>query len=202
MELPLDQMKLTLIFFLALFSFISFGQNEVNLDTCEIFTSLEEAMEHPEEVYILNLSKQKIKVAPEVITQMTNLRVLDLSKNKLIDVPSSFNVLIHLEEIRLDKNNFTTFPIVLVELTNLREISISQNDVYGIPFDIKNLQKLEILDMWSNNLYEIPDSMSELKNLKVFDLRVIQFSDDEQKRINGLLPNTKVHFSNSCNCSN
>ncbi|MCB9188784.1 MAG: leucine-rich repeat domain-containing protein [Flavobacteriales bacterium] len=191
------------LFFLVLFCFgISFGQSDVDLDTCKVFTSLEEAMKNPEEVYILDLSKTKLKVAPETISKLINLRELDLSKNKLSELPLSFSSLKFLEKIHLDKNEFKTFPVVLVELTKLKEISISQNEVYGIPFDIKNLQDLEVLDMWSNNLYEIPDSMSELKKLRIFDLRVIQFTDPEMERISKLLPNTKIHFSNSCNCSN
>lgn len=196
------QMK-NYLFFLLIFGFgISFGQTYVDLDTCKVFTSLEDALKNPKEVYILDLSKSKLKVAPENISELVNLRQLDLSKNKISELPLSFNKLAYLEKIHLDKNEFKTFPVVLVELTKLKEISISQNEVYGIPHDIKNLQDLEILDMWSNNLYEIPDSMSELKNLRIFDLRVIQFSDAEMERIANLLPNTKIHFSNSCNCSN
>ena len=54
--------------------------------------------------------------------------------------------------------------------------------------------------MWSNELVKIPDEISQLTSLKEVDLRVIQLSDREKERISGLLPNTKVHFSNSCNC--
>jgi Leucine-rich repeat (LRR) protein len=65
---------------------------------------------------------------------------------------------------------------------------------------IKNLQKLEYLDMWSNNLNSFPESLNELKKLKEFDLRVIQFTKGEKDRIITLLPDTKIHFSSSCNC--
>ena len=54
--------------------------------------------------------------------------------------------------------------------------------------------------MWSNELIEIPDEIGQLTSLKEVDLRVIQFSDREKERISELLPNTKVFFSNSCNC--
>ena len=92
------------------------------------------------------------------------------------------------------------FPTDIVELTNLKRLILNQNDIEGIPYMIKNLQKLEYLDMWSNNLSKFPESLTEMKNLKEFDLRVIQFTDDEKERIATLLPNTKIHFSNSCNC--
>lgn len=196
------QMKNLLLGFILFITSVGTGQQDINLDTCKTFTSIEEAMKHPEEVYILNLSKNKLRAAPEVIAQMTNLRVLNLSKNKITELPASFASLKALQEINLDKNAFETFPVVIVEMTNLKKLIISQNDVYGIPYDIKNLQQLEILDMWSTNLYDIPESLSELPNLKIFDLRVIQFSDEEKEHISQLLPNTKIHFSNSCNCSN
>lgn len=196
------QMKNLIVGLVLLISLAGTSQQDIDLDTCKTFTSIEAAMKHPEEVYILNLSKNKLKVAPEVIAQMTNLRVLNLSKNKISELPASFSSLKSLQEINLDKNAFETFPIVIVEMTNLKKLVISQNDVYGIPYDIKNLQKLEVLDMWSTNLYDIPESLSELTNLKFFDLRVIQFSDEEKEHISQLLPNTKIHFSNSCNCSN
>lgn len=54
--------------------------------------------------------------------------------------------------------------------------------------------------MWSNELIEIPDEISHLTLLRELDLRVIQFTDREKKRISVLLPNTKIYFSNSCNC--
>lgn len=170
------------------------------LDTCRVYTSLEQALRHPERVYILDLSKQKIKKFPQEILQFKNLNILKLNKNKLDQLPDSLSQLINIQEIELDKNNFSHFPIVLTELINLKKIIISQNEVEEIPFAIKNLKKLEHLDMWSNNLFKIPDSISELENLKVFDLRVIQFSSEEKERLEKLLPNTKIHFSNSCNC--
>lgn len=170
------------------------------LDTCRVYTSLEQAIRHPERVYILDLSKQKIKDFPKEILQFKNLNILKLNKNKLEQLPDSLSQLINLQEIELDNNRFSHFPLVLTDLINLKKIVISQNEIEEIPFAIRNLQKLEHLDMWSNNLFKIPNSISELKNLKVFDLRVIQFSTEEKDRLEKLLPNTKIHFSNSCNC--
>ena len=106
-----------------------------------------------------------------------------------------------MEVIYLSKNYFSTFPIALTLLPQLKKLYIDQNEITAIPHDINKLQELELLDMWSNDLYIVPESISELKKLKVFDLRVIQMSNDEQERINKLLPNTKVHFSNTCNCA-
>ncbi len=84
---------------------------------------------------------------------------------------------------------------------NLKKLVLNQNEIEEIPVEIKNLKKLTHLDMWDNNLFVIPDEIGELKEtLKVFDLQNIQFDTEEQKRINGLLPKTKVTMPPSCNC--
>lgn len=174
--------------------------SEKDLDTCYIYTSLEKAMKHPEEVYVLNLSKQKLKEFPKEILSFKNLNILILSKNRISIVPDSIGELVNLQELDLGKNKLEDFPIGIVDLVNLKRLILNQNYISGIPYMIKNLQKLEYLDMWSNNLSSFPDSLSELKLLKEFDLRVIQFTGAEKERITSLLPETKIHFSASCNC--
>jgi len=181
-------------------SFAQLSQEE--LDTCVVYTSIESALNNPEDVYILKLNKKKYKVLPKEILQFSNLQVLELKKNKLLVLPDELSQLINLETLDLSKNQFEVFPKCITELTNLKNLNLSQNIITAIPYAINNLKKLEYLDMWSNELYVIPESISELKSLKVFDLRVIQFTDKEKSHIKKLLPNTKVHFSNSCNCAN
>jgi Leucine-rich repeat (LRR) protein len=171
------------------------------LDTCRIYTTLESALANPDDVYILKLPKIKAKEFPTEILQFKNLNVLDLSKNKLSELPDTLASLQQLQEIDLGKNKFEIFPVVLTQLIHLKKLTLSQNMITAIPFDINQLKDLEILDMWSNDLYVIPDSISDLKKLKVFDLRVIQFTETEKEHITQLLPNTKIQFSNSCNCA-
>ena len=89
---------------------------------------------------------------------------------------------------------------LLRKYVNLKKLIINQNYISNISESINNLKKLEYLDMWSNELSVIPESIKELTELKELDLRVIMFSKKEQERIQKLLPNTKVYFSNSCNC--
>jgi predicted HAD superfamily phosphohydrolase YqeG len=72
--------------------------------------------------------------------------------------------------------------------------------IKNIPDQIKDLRQLKYLDMWSNNLSKISENIKLLTKLEELDLRVIMLSNKEKNRIKNLLPNTKVHFSNSCNC--
>jgi len=197
-------MRNSVCFFIliVMFSISGYSQtlSEESLDTCYIFTTLEKASKTPNEVYILDLSKSKLKSFPIEILAFKNLNVLKLEKNKISSIPSGISKLIHLQELDLGKNRLEEFPGDVVELINLKRLVLNQNYIEGIPYMIKNLEKLEYLDMWSNNLATFPESLGELKNLKEFDLRVIQFTVEEKERITKLLPNTKVHFSSSCNC--
>lgn len=170
------------------------------LDTCRIYTSLEDAKQNPLEVFILDLSKSKLTSFPMEILEMKNLHILKLSKNKIVTVPDSISGLINLVELDLEKNLLSEFPMGITKLINLKKLVLSQNTIVSIPFDIKNLQKLEYLDMWSNELSYFPDSMKEMTALKVVDLRVIQFSRTERAYILSLFPTAKVLLSESCNC--
>ena len=77
---------------------------------------------------------------------------------------------------------------------------MNRNHIKNIPNEIENLNQLEKMDLWSNEINYISDNISKLISLKELDLRVIMFSDKEKQRIAKLLPNCKIHFSNSCNC--
>lgn len=171
-----------------------------SIDTCHIYYSLDKALKNPNQVYVLNLTKNKLTEFPNEILKFKNLNILYLNKNKLKSIPDSIGTLIHLQKLDLGKNKLETFPLGIVELVEMKKLILNQNYITGIPYAINKLKKLEYLDMWSNDLYQIPESISELPNLKEFDLRVIQFSNSEQERISKLLPNTLIHFSNSCNC--
>jgi Leucine-rich repeat (LRR) protein len=197
-------MRNQLLIFIWFLGFITNGASQVlseqELDTCYIYTTIEKASKTPNAVYVLDLTKSKFKAFPLEILNFKNLNILKLGKNKIASVPEGISKLIFLQELDLGKNKLDAFPIGIVELTNIKKLVLNQNYIEGIPYMIKNLQKLEYLDMWSNNLNSFPESLNELKKLKEFDLRVIQFTKGEKDRIITLLPDTKIHFSSSCNC--
>lgn len=194
------------LFFLLIF-FLASGSADAqllslsNLDTCKVYTSLEEALRNPNQVVRLKLSRAKLKKFPEEIRQLVNLQELDLSKNKLHTLPDSLG-LPYLQRLTLAKNSFEEFPVAICRLTHLKELVLSQNEIQALPSSIGQLKELEYLDLWSNNLGIYPNELSQLTALKELDLRVIQLSESEQKTIASYLPNTKIHFSPSCNCGN
>lgn len=170
------------------------------LSTMSEFTSLEEALKNPDNVYKLNLKKQKLKEIPAEVYQFPYLQALDLSKNKIKFIPKDISNLKLLQELDLSKNQVETLPEEIGQLKNLRILRMGQNELIELPSEIGQLKELRFLDLWSNNLRGLPEEISQLKKLRKIDLRVIQFNEMKQKYIQELVPWAKIHFSNSCNC--
>ena len=104
---------------------------------------------------------------------------LDLSNNSLVELPSSIG-----------------------KLENVYYLGLNKNLIENLPHEIGRMKSLQVLEMWDNELQAVPEEIKDLRNLQVLELRGILFSDEEQSQIESLLPDTKVMFSPSCNCSN
>jgi Leucine-rich repeat (LRR) protein len=176
--------------------------DSLSLDTARLYTDLSLALKNPEGVIRLSLRKQKLKEMPLEILQFKNLQYLDLSKNNIKELPPEIGNLKNLQYFSMTKSALEIFPPELGNLTNLRWLILNQNEIMLLPPQIGNLSKLEYLDLWSNNLDHFPDELRNLKKLKILDLRVILINDQDQARIAGLLPETKIFFSANCNCKN
>lgn len=175
--------------------------DSLTLDTLTGFTSLEEALKHPEQVIKLELRKKKLKAFPPEIFQFTNLQYLDLSKNNITEIPAGIEALRSLQYFTIARNNLVEFPAEIGELKNLYYLNANQNDLVAITPHIGKLEKLKNFDLWSNDLERFPDELQNLKSLKLLDLRVIMIPDAEQARIQALLPATKIYFSPYCKCA-
>ncbi len=170
-------------------------------DTTITYGSLEQALLDPDNVYHLDLSKQKLAAFPMDILKLKNLRTLKLAKNKIDSIPGEIKQLQNLRELDVSKNKLKEFSKGICELVNLERLILNQNSIESIPAEIKNLKKLVYLDMWDNDLWFFPDELAELKDtLKEFDLQNIQFNYEEQAHVRALLPNTKISWPPACNC--
>jgi len=172
------------------------------VDTAHVYRSMESALQNPERVYKLNLSKKKLKHVPPEISRFTNLRELDLSKNKIKELPAQIGDMPNLERLNLSSNDITVLPEEIGKLQSLRYLGLNRNLIEYLPPSIGLLSNLEILELWDNEIQAIPDEIGQLKKLQELELRGILFSDEEQNRIKALVPQTQVYFSPSCNCLN
>lgn len=195
--------KLLRIFFLVLF----FGTtahaqllDSVALAHADECTDLDSALKHPDKIIKLVLRKQKLKSFPEKIYLLKNLQYLDISKNSIKEIPEGIGQLTQLQYLSCSKTGLERIPKDIGNLKNLKYINLNQNELVLLPPQFGDLEKLEIADLWSNNLNELPATMENLRKLKVLDLRNILFTDEQQRYIQELLPNTQVFMSPSCKC--
>ena len=171
------------------------------LDTLPDLT-LEQALKiDPLTVYKLSMKKGKLIDIPESIIQFKNLQVLNVSKNKLNHFPSIVFNFKYLQKLDVSDNKIQIVPSEIGELIYLKEFIVNQTDISTLPPEISKLNELFYLDVWGSNVASFPDDIQQLKEtLKEIDMRVIMMSDIEHKKIQELLPNTKIYFSKSCNC--
>jgi Leucine-rich repeat (LRR) protein len=195
----------SIISLLLLFSFQKvIAQNilldSLTLDTLKAYTSLQEALKNPELVIKLELRKKKLKEFPVEIFKFPNLQYLDLSKNDIKKIPAEIGQLKNLQYFSISKTGLESLPPQIGELTNLYFLNANQNEISTLPAQIGKLTKLKKLDLWSNNIDKYPNEIKNLVSLQTLDLRVILIPDDEQERVQNLLPRTKIYFSPYCKC--
>ena len=174
--------------------------SEETLKKQPIYTSLEEALQNPEQVYRLKL-KIKADSLPEDVFKLTNLQELTAARCKMNVLNQSIGRLTNLEYLNVMGNHLVRLPETLGNLVNLKTLVICRNLIESLPESIGNLKKLTYIDAWENPLYEFPESIMELKNtLKIIDLRQIDLHNDELDRMEAQLPYTDIKYTSTCDC--
>ncbi|NQY66699.1 MAG: leucine-rich repeat domain-containing protein [Flavobacteriales bacterium] len=191
------------LFLLVLNTPVLYAQllDSVAISRADVYTSLKDALKTPEDVYVLRL-KGKLAKVPKSVYKLVNLNKLDLSNNKFVDFPKGLEKLEFLQVLDLERNKMEFLGPGIGELTNLVDLNIGKNKIQGLAPEIGKLHRLERLIAWGNPLSYFPETLADLKKLSQMDLRVIQIPEGQQKEIKGLLPNTSILFSISCNCGN
>ena len=196
------------IFFFLFFCAISIsasGQSlldSLTLSQQKVFKDLSYALAHPDSAFALDLSKKKLKEVPIDLKKLPNLQWLKLEKNNLKEIPAWIGDLSNLQYLDLSNNSLVELPSSIGKLENVYYLGLNKNLIENLPHEIGRMKSLQVLEMWDNELQAVPEEIKDLRNLQVLELRGILFSDEEQSQIESLLPDTKVMFSPSCNCSN
>lgn len=165
-----------------------------------------------EEVVELDWSDKKLKVFPESITKLKNLKKLILSKNNISEIPASIGELQNLEELYMYNSGVKTiheaigklkklrvwelganhdlnaFPDAIGELSNLQVLNINYMAI-PLPDSWARLEKLEELSMYSCYSHAtaptpFPEVVCRLKNLKRWDFRENSIGELPQSILN------------------
>lgn len=169
-------------------------------DTARIWTEFEEALQRPEKVLRLDLSRSRWKTVDYRLRRFRGLRELVLDHNKLDSLPEWFAELASLERLSAKSNRFATFPSALLGMPHLKELNLADNRIDGIPEDIDEMESVRRLTLWSNLIGHFPASLGNLKQLEELDLLHNEMSVEEQDWVLDLLPGVNVHLSEPCQC--
>src|SRR6056297_961889 len=190
---------LTLIMLLIPFCGWSQFLSPAQLDTAYVFSSIEEAIQNPEEVYVLDLKVKRGEI-PHELFDLPYLHVLELKRGRIRELPEDFAKLTNLVQLDLTNNKLTHFPPVLLEMPQLEELHLGKNEIQRIPEDITRMKNLRLLDIWSTQVPRLPLALAEMESLEEVDMRMIEISQEEQDYFIELMPEVQFHFSVPCNC--
>ncbi|MFN9596844.1 MAG: leucine-rich repeat domain-containing protein [Bacteroidota bacterium] len=164
------------------------------------YTSLEDALQYPDSVFILSLKGKKLTSIPEDVFKFKHLLVLDLSKNRITELPPTVGQFTDLVELDLSYNRITALPSEIGGMRSVRKLSLNRNSIATLPESIGEMSSLEVIELWDNEIIELPASMRNLKHLRLLELRGILLSDEQHKEFQELLPETVIQMSPACNC--
>lgn len=142
-------------------------------DVQTTFTSVEEALNTPENVLMLSLNDQDLKSLSGKIAQFKNLRTLNLSNNNLKVLPSAIRELHYLEMVNLSNNPEIDSKSVINMLSDcprLKYLDMSGCRMGMLPHEIGHMRNLTFLDLSNNILTVLPNELTYLNELADLNL--------------------------------
>lgn len=115
--------------------------------------------------YVEGFQRNRLKVLPKSLGNLSQLKELNLSQNQLITLPDSLCKLSQLEKLSVSFNKLTGFPECFNKLSNLKEIDFSSNKVSKFPCFIRHLKYLEELFFRGNEIKVLPEWIGDLNSL-------------------------------------
>lgn len=177
---------------LLLFAFWLFRVHE--------FTNIQEAMETPEKVEFLNLSKQKMTTLPEELTQLPNLEILWLDSLSGLNWAQACTKLPRISNLRalvLSHHQLKNLPPCLGALPQLEILDISGNpdlDWENTFIQLSEAPNLNVLSLTNCKLTSLHPNIRKIKGLKKIFLMQNAFSAESQEAIHRLLPEVHLEF--------
>nr|XP_045378829.1 leucine-rich repeat-containing protein 40 isoform X2 [Camelus bactrianus] len=122
-------------------------------------------------LHSLFLIHNKLKILPEEIANLRNLKGLYLQHNELTCIPEGFEQLFNLEDLDLSNNRLTTLPTSFSSLFSLVRLNLSSNQLKSLPAEISGMKRLKHLDCNSNLLETISPELASMESLELLYLR-------------------------------
>jgi leucine-rich repeat protein SHOC2 len=186
--------RLLFIFILLTAAFTGTTQDWRYLKGKKLFTSLDEALNNPTEVYNLALTGSDLyhrdfsgiknmvhlhflslndagleQLPDDLFDRLTELRTLSMSGNKFTRLPEQIRKLKKLEYLVMYDNELDSIPDWIGELELLDNLILPRNKIRYLSPAIGNLKRLNYLSMGGNELPSIPDEIGLLSVLEYLD---------------------------------
>ncbi len=168
--------------------------SEDELADAPAYISLEEALENPDECYILELSSgaesekslaQALPKLPRVqqlyflnntqvisfpkeLAELKNLQLIEIRDCSLETLPEELSQLTEVTDFIMTGCKYVSeFPSFLTGWTDLIYLEITDTKIEEIPAEIGNLTNLEDLNINQNRLYTLPSEIDQLQSLSI-----------------------------------
>ncbi len=172
-----------------------------NLDMEEsskhVYTSLEEALKNPNDVYQLHLQGWT-KPFPKEIYRLKRLKVLDITSSYFTSLPEDFYKLDSLSCLIGEFCKLESLPDCIGKMKSLRSIVIVYSEIKHIPESIGNLTDLAEIRLGGCPISKLPASIYKLQKLESLDfyhqIKRHTFTRAQKEEIISKFPNCKVRF--------
>lgn len=172
------------------------GAQTANESSNGTFTSLNEALLNPPQVYTLTLVHQQLNTDTLDLSVFVNLQQLNLSNDSLFRLPKGLENLQKLTVLDISANNFTLLPEQLALIPNLQELYLNNEKYldleqsfnvinkithlkrlhldsipnFKLPKQLAVNDSIEYLSMRYDGLHYIPAQLRRFRHLKSLDL--------------------------------
>lgn len=163
---------------------------ETNALSAQTFHSMENALNQPKEVKILDLSGKGLETFPDNIQKFKNLEEIDLSPEQMLlfrgATPQAIN-----------RNSIQKLPEEIGKLRNLRSLNLQATGLQTLPFGMVNLEQLSYLDLSYNpqlNAKTVLLIIPKLPSLRYLDLSGCQISSVEINELQNKLAGVVIQY--------
>jgi Leucine-rich repeat (LRR) protein len=181
-------------------------------------TFMQEALEAPEKIRILDLFNRRLPGFPPEIFKMQHLDTLILRTCKIGELPAEIQTLQSLSRLDLGETSLTNLTPTVLTLPRLTQLWLNDNLLNQLPSGFNRLSQLTYLNLDRNQLTELPadfGTMSSLIWLRLNHNRLTHLPRDlsglkhtlktlyllgnpipaaEQQRIRAALPDCTIYF--------
>jgi hypothetical protein len=114
-------------------------------------------------VYSIGLRNDSLRVIPDAIGRLHNIRYLNLNFNRIEEISEEIGKCTALVMIELVGNRLKRLPESIGNLRNLEILELRANQLEYLPESIGKLQKLGTLTLQRNKLKKLPESFGDLR---------------------------------------